>query len=154
MAPAGQTATQAGCAQCMHETETYLDSPWSKSYKTTFLRASQPSGVPFASRQASTHEAHPAQTLESIQNPYWTSPLSEASEETAGSVEPQEESAAVDAAAAHTAANAVRLVIERVGLVRSVPAPPLECRAPRSPADPPIPLRTGAGAWLLIVRNQ
>lgn len=70
IAPAGQTATQAGCAQCMHETETNLESPCSKVYEMIALRASQSSGVPLAFRQAATHDAQPAQTRESIQNPY------------------------------------------------------------------------------------
>ena len=67
----------------MHETETNLDSPRSKTYEIILLRASQSSGVLFASRQAATHEAHPAQTLESIQKPYWASPFLGASEEAA-----------------------------------------------------------------------
>ena len=77
----------------MHETETNLDSPRSKTYEIILLRASQSSGVLFASRQAATHEAHPAQTLESIQKPYWASPFLGASEEAAEPEGTQEESA-------------------------------------------------------------
>ena len=112
---------QAGCAQCMQDIETNLDSPCSKVYETSFLRGSQSSGVSLTSRQAATHDAQPAQVFEFIQKPYWTRLFSGASEETTGSKKAQEGSGAIDARAAHAVTNTNRRVAERTGFIRFTP---------------------------------